>query len=241
MQGDHWAVWDDRGHQVHYRLRVLFHQSPPCRFHKHNLYIKELRPLSATQPCKTLAMPSILTEPPPRSSGIATAQNGEPQIPSSTRPDGPKRKEIKICSGYKTPEDMEVYKNRTAIATGREQVLLLGTAKKMQRGREAKKQGWHTQYKWVQPSRPQSNRRNPKIRDQTDRTATSKPKKPKKSAHPEEENPTSTRVERKKHNGDHLLPEQIGRIVKISELVRRPLGFGDDELDLDQVEPLVEP
>lgn len=71
--------------------------------------------------------------------------------------------------------------------------------RKMQRGREAKKQGWHTQYKWAQPSRPQSNRRNPKIRDQTDRTATPKAKKPKeKGADPEEETPTSTRVERKK-------------------------------------------
>lgn len=45
----------------------------------------------------------------------------------------------------------------------------------------------------------------------------------------------------KKYTGDHFLPEQIGKIVKSSELVRRPLGFGDDELDLDQVEPIVEP
>ena len=37
-------------------------------------------------------------------------------FPSSTRPDGSKRKEIKILSGYKPPEDLEVYKNRTAEA-----------------------------------------------------------------------------------------------------------------------------
>lgn len=67
----------------------LFYQSQPlrpCPFHKHNPYIRELRPLSASKPCKTLAMPSILTEPPPRTSGIAMAQNGECHIPSSTTP-----------------------------------------------------------------------------------------------------------------------------------------------------------
>lgn len=111
----------------------------------------------------------------------------------------------------------------------------------MQGGREAKKQGWHTQYKWVQPSRPQSNRRNSSIRDQTDRTATPKPKKPKKVHTLKKRLRQAREWREKKSNGDHLLPEQIGKIVKISELVRRPLAFGDNELDLDQVEPLVEP
>lgn len=50
------------------------------------------------------------------SSGITTTASGDRHIPSSTRSDGTKRKEIKIRPGYKPPEDVEVYKNRTAEA-----------------------------------------------------------------------------------------------------------------------------
>ena len=49
-------------------------------------------------------------------SGIVTTETGERHIPSSVRADGSKRKEIKIRPGYKPPEDVEVYRNRTAEA-----------------------------------------------------------------------------------------------------------------------------
>ncbi|KAL9045146.1 MAG: hypothetical protein Q9214_001775 [Letrouitia sp. 1 TL-2023] len=49
-------------------------------------------------------------------SGIITSTTGDRHIPSSTRADGSTRKEIKIRPGYKPPEDIEVYKNRTAEA-----------------------------------------------------------------------------------------------------------------------------
>ncbi|KAI9886370.1 MAG: hypothetical protein M1823_001824 [Watsoniomyces obsoletus] len=49
-------------------------------------------------------------------SGIVTLSTGERQIPSSERPDGSRRKEIKIRPGYRPPEDIETYKNRTAQA-----------------------------------------------------------------------------------------------------------------------------
>ncbi len=48
--------------------------------------------------------------------GIVTLSTGERQIPSSERPDGSRRKEIKIRPGYRPPEDIETYKNRTAQA-----------------------------------------------------------------------------------------------------------------------------
>ena len=48
------------------------------------------------------------------SSGIQTTPSGERRIPQSVRPDGSLRKEIKIRPGYRPPEDVEVYKNRTA-------------------------------------------------------------------------------------------------------------------------------
>lgn len=50
------------------------------------------------------------------SSGIQTSSSGERHIPQSTRADGSVRKEIKIRPGYRPPEDVEVYKNRTAEA-----------------------------------------------------------------------------------------------------------------------------
>ncbi|KAI4279788.1 MAG: hypothetical protein LQ337_000068 [Flavoplaca oasis] len=59
-------------------------------------------------------MPSIST--PGTKSGIITSTSGERHIPSSVRPDGSTRKEIRIRPGYKPPEDVEVYKNRTAEA-----------------------------------------------------------------------------------------------------------------------------
>lgn len=48
--------------------------------------------------------------------GIRKLSTGESVIPSSTRPDGSVRKEIRVKPGYKPPEDVEVYKNRTAHA-----------------------------------------------------------------------------------------------------------------------------
>ncbi|MCJ1328104.1 hypothetical protein MMC10_004779 [Thelotrema lepadinum] len=56
------------------------------------------------------------TSKPSTSSGIITLSSGERAIPSSTRSDGSKRKEIRVRPGYKPPEDVEVYKNRTAQA-----------------------------------------------------------------------------------------------------------------------------
>ena len=64
-------------------------------------------------PPSTAKMPSIPT---PSKAGIVETNTGERHIPSSVRPDGSKRKEIKIRPGYKPPEDVEVYKNRTADA-----------------------------------------------------------------------------------------------------------------------------
>lgn len=46
--------------------------------------------------------------------GIRKLSTGESVIPSSTRADGTVRKEIRVKPGYKPPEDVEVYKNRTA-------------------------------------------------------------------------------------------------------------------------------
>jgi partner of Y14 and mago protein len=52
----------------------------------------------------------------PARSGIAQTASGDAYIPSSTRADGSKRKEIRIRPGYVPPEDIETYKNQRADA-----------------------------------------------------------------------------------------------------------------------------
>lgn len=49
-------------------------------------------------------------------SGIALTPDGQRVIPSSVRADGTARREIRVRPGYSPPEDVEVYKNRTAVA-----------------------------------------------------------------------------------------------------------------------------
>ncbi len=63
----------------------------------------------------TSTSPSPSQSPIPRS-GILTTPTGDRHIPPSIRADGSLRKEIKIRPGYRPPEDVEVYKNRTAEA-----------------------------------------------------------------------------------------------------------------------------
>jgi len=48
--------------------------------------------------------------------GIETTADGSSYIPSSKRPDGSTRKEIRVRPGYRPPEDVETYKNRSAEA-----------------------------------------------------------------------------------------------------------------------------
>jgi len=55
--------------------------------------------------------------PQPTNAGIVVDDtSGERHIPESTRPDGTTRRAIKIRPGYRPPEDVEVYRNRTAEA-----------------------------------------------------------------------------------------------------------------------------
>lgn len=49
-------------------------------------------------------------------SGIQVSSDGSSRIPASTRADGSTRKEIRVRPGYRPPEDVETYKNRSAEA-----------------------------------------------------------------------------------------------------------------------------
>ena len=60
----------------------------------------------------TLNRPST----PLSNSGIQTLPTGHSIIPSSVRPDGSTRKEIRVRPGYRPPEDQEKYRNRIVEA-----------------------------------------------------------------------------------------------------------------------------
>ena len=50
----------------------------------------------------------------PSKAGIQTGSDGASFIPASHRSDGTTRKEIRVRPGYRPPEDVETYKNRSA-------------------------------------------------------------------------------------------------------------------------------
>ena len=61
-------------------------------------------------------MPKNPATPQSSKSGIQTASDGAAYIPSSQRADGSTRREIRVRPGYRPPEDVETYKNRSAEA-----------------------------------------------------------------------------------------------------------------------------
>jgi partner of Y14 and mago len=180
-------------------------------------------------------MPS---EPAPESSkaGIKTNADGTRLIPSSVRPDGTLRKEIKVRPGYRPPEDVEVYKNRTAEAwknRGKGGVPGAETVDGDKSTGEGKgKDG---------PSK------NAKRREARKRAAAEgKGEDGKKEAKEEEEEAVDPEVEKqkeakklakklrqarelkdKKEQGTALLPEQFEKVIRINELIRQldSLGF----------------
>ncbi|KAF2858833.1 hypothetical protein K470DRAFT_259433, partial [Piedraia hortae CBS 480.64] len=62
-------------------------------------------------------------------SGIHTLNNGQSIIPSSIRPDGSVRKEIRVRAGYVPPEDIEIYRHKHAQATSRAKKTVPGAEK----------------------------------------------------------------------------------------------------------------
>ncbi|KAI4738085.1 hypothetical protein E4T50_11436 [Aureobasidium sp. EXF-12298] len=175
--------------------------------------------------------------------GIATSATGERHIPSSVRPDGTVRKEIRVRPGYRPPEDVELYKNRTAEAY-------------KNRGK-AGVPGADTASATPDPPSAAANK-NAKRREARKKAAASVPtkddtpaatpsaKQPPASVEPVKEDPVDPEVEKtkeakklakklrqarelqdKKEKGDSLLPEQFQKVIKMNELIRQLelLGF----------------
>jgi partner of Y14 and mago protein len=190
-------------------------------------------------------MPSVET-PNISKAGITTSATGERHIPASLRPDGSLRKEIRVRPGYRPPEDVEVYKNRTAEGfRNRGKAGVPGA------------EGLKSEEKPTTPS-PAANK-NAKRREARKKAAAAgddgneeevKPTetKEKEAAKCEPEKPVDPEAEKekeakklikklrqardlkdKKEQGDKLLPEQFEKVIKINELIRQLEGLGFDQ------------
>jgi len=184
-------------------------------------------------------------------SGIHKLSNGDSVIPSSTRPDGSVRKEIRVKPGYKPPEDVEVYKNKTAEAfKGRGKGGVPGAAKvedenvapnsasanKNAKRREARKRAAATATDGIEEVNGEVRASGPlpENESQVPGAVISKAEE----ADPEAEAAKEARklakklrqareLKDKKEKGDSLLPEQFAKVIKINELIRQldSLGF----------------
>ncbi|KAG5926739.1 hypothetical protein E4U42_002993 [Claviceps africana] len=181
-------------------------------------------------------MPSEATN-----AGIITDQgSGERHIPESVRPDGSTRKAIKIRPGYRPPEDVEVYKNRTAESfreRGR-RIGIPGAAGLKEEGPEQTSSAASNKN-----AKRREARKKAKATEDTQAADTSKqaPVEPPNSVEvdPEIEREKKARnlkkklkqakdLKSKKDDGQALLPEQVAKVIKINELVRELAALGFD-------------
>lgn len=188
-------------------------------------------------------MPSVPT---PTKAGIITESTGERHIPSSVRPDGSMRKEIKIRPGYKPPEDVEVYKNRAAEgwknrgsggipgAAGLkdDEPTSASTSNKNAKRREARKKAKAAEEGSTQPAKKVDG---PLSKDswrkanhkETEEAVDSQTEKEKKARNLKKKLKQAKDLEAQKDEGQALLPEQFAKVIKINELIREldALGF----------------
>lgn len=178
-------------------------------------------------------MPSVPT---PTKAGIIESNSGERHIPSSVRPDGSQRKEIKIRPGYKPPEDVEVYKNRTADAWKTRGSGGIPGAEGLKDDKEASASSNNKNAKRREARKKAKGADEGGSKDSSE--AVEKEVKAVEEVDPEVERQKKARNIKKKLNqakelrdkkdgGTALLPEQFAKVIKISELIREldALGF----------------
>jgi len=190
-------------------------------------------------------MPSVAT---PTKAGIIEDSAGERHIPSSTRSDGSKRKEIKIRPGYKPPEDVEVYKNRTAEGfrtrggggvPGLESVgdddAASAASNKNAKRREARKKAKAAEeaggdLNAEQASKKPSEKENWRKEEVKEEVVDPEAEREKKARNLKKKLKQARDLKEKKEGGTALLPEQFAKVIKISELIREldALGFDSE-------------
>jgi len=195
-------------------------------------------------------MPSVPT---PSKAGIIEDGTGERHIPSSLRPDGTKRKEIKIRPGYKPPEDVEVYKNRTADAwknrgsggipgaegLGKDDTS--ASSNKNAKRREARKKAKAAEEGPV--AKTAVNGGDKKDWREKEKVEELDPgaEREKKARNLKKKLKQAKELKEKVEDGGALLPEQFAKVIKINELIREldALGFdaeGEPKVKEDEEE-----
>ncbi|KAI5209889.1 hypothetical protein E4T39_00467 [Aureobasidium subglaciale] len=175
--------------------------------------------------------------------GITTSASGERHIPASVRPDGSLRKEIRVRPGYRPPEDVELYKNRTAEAyknrgkagvpgadtTPTTQDLPSAAANKNAKRREARKKAAASAptKEDLLPTTMSKESATPgeAVKQELVDPEVEKTKEVKKLAKKLRQ---ARDLQDKKEKGDALLPEQFEKVIKINELIRQLDNLGFD-------------
>lgn len=189
-------------------------------------------------------------------SGIQKLSNGESVIPSSTRADGTVRKEIRVKPGYRPPEDVEVYKNRTAeawknrgkggvpgaegLVPEKKDAVQGAAANKNAKRREARKRaaaasqdgneqedGESTENRALDGQGTQKDNNVDTAKEEPIDPEAEKAKEARKLAKKLRQ---AHELQAKKDKGDSLLPEQFAKVIKINELIRQldVLGFDSE-------------
>jgi partner of Y14 and mago protein len=174
-------------------------------------------------------------------SGITTNEDGSRYIPASVRADGSVRKEIKIKPGYRPPEDIEKYKNRTAEAfrnRGKSGSVLgadlLDDGESKQSSAAANKNAKRREAR----KKAAAEKKDEDVKDGAETNGVKKDDEPAKEVDPEVEQHKEAKklvkklrqakeLKDKKESGAALLPEQFEKVIRINELIRQldSLGF----------------
>ncbi|EED22097.1 RNA binding protein Pym, putative [Talaromyces stipitatus ATCC 10500] len=184
---------------------------------------------------------------PVSSSGIVVDQvTGRRHVPSSTRADGTKRKEIRIRPGYQPPEDVKKYKNPSAEAwknrgsggvPGAEPVSgsnnsASAASNKNAKRREARKKAKAEEEAGANGGKDKDTTTAAEKKDVTKEEAVLDPEaeKEKKARNLKKKLRQARELSEKKDKGESLLPEQFAKVIKINELIREldALGFDAD-------------
>ncbi|POS80845.1 hypothetical protein DHEL01_v200760 [Diaporthe helianthi] len=187
----------------------------------------------------------------PTNSGIVTDESsGERHIPESVRADGSTRRAIKIKPGYRPPEDVEVYKNRTAegfrsraakvgvigaeaAATDNAKSASSAAANKNAKRREARKKAKAADENATPKPETDSNGvAAEELKKENERPAEAamdpEAEREKKARNLKKKLKQARELQDKKDGGQALLPEQIAKVIKINELVRELAALGLD-------------
>lgn len=181
----------------------------------------------------------------PTNSGIVTDEtSGERHIPESLRADGSVRKAIKVRPGYRPPEDVELYKNRTAETfrnrykggvigadTADEDSAASNSTASTAAAKNAKRREARKKAKAAEAGHQNGDENGDsaqKAAAASEEAVDPNAEREKKARNLKKKLKQARELKDKKEGGQALLPEQIAKVIKINELVRELAALGFD-------------